>query len=144
MGRIRSFFQWFDWAQVYQPDQHSLLVILNHWHRGTVLDCLIFLKFFKQFFKYAKKMPCSLSVKATKPYITYKISSSQTDQHRDRRDNIQSVSKVTANNHATFPIQMYVNDIADLCLLLRYPVVHNFCARNLSIAFHSTRHHSFK
>ena len=31
---------------------------------------------------------------------------------------VQSVSKVTANNHATFPIQMYVNYSTDLRLLL--------------------------
>ena len=36
--------------------------------------------------------------------------------------NIQSVSQVTANNHATFPIQIYVNYSTDLRLPLRHPV----------------------
>ena len=35
---------------------------------------------------------------------------------------LQIVSKVTTNNHATFPIQMYVNYSTDLRLLLRHPV----------------------
>ena len=38
--------------------------------------------------------------------------------------------KVTANNHATFPIQMYVNYSTDLRLLLRLPVGENCRSRH--------------